>query len=241
MLYIISLGLYDEKDISLRAIEAGKKCKELYVEFYTTGMHTTPKRLEKVFGKPVTKVERADLEDRMEELVKKAKTKNIGILVGGDALSATTHIIFLLEARKAGVKTEIIHGSSIFTAVTETGLQLYKFGRTVTLAFERPLSVYHHIAENVDAGLHSLVLLDIPMSAREGMKILMELEKSGQKAILKPETMTIAITGLGGKDQIIRYGPIGKLIKDRKLHATPAVVILPGELHFMEKDYLETL
>lgn len=36
MLYLIGLGLWDEKDISLRGLEAVRKCDHVYLEAYTS-------------------------------------------------------------------------------------------------------------------------------------------------------------------------------------------------------------
>lgn len=36
MLYIIGLGLGDEKDITLRGLEAVKKCQKVFIEAYTS-------------------------------------------------------------------------------------------------------------------------------------------------------------------------------------------------------------
>ena len=36
MLYIIGLGLYDELDITLRGLEAVKRCKRVFLEAYTS-------------------------------------------------------------------------------------------------------------------------------------------------------------------------------------------------------------
>lgn len=36
MLYIIGLGLGDERDITLRGLEAIKKCEKVYIEAYTS-------------------------------------------------------------------------------------------------------------------------------------------------------------------------------------------------------------
>lgn len=36
MLYIIGLGLGDEKDITLKGLEAVKKCSQVYMEAYTS-------------------------------------------------------------------------------------------------------------------------------------------------------------------------------------------------------------
>ncbi len=36
MLYIIGLGLYDEQDITVRGLQAVKKCKRVFLEAYTS-------------------------------------------------------------------------------------------------------------------------------------------------------------------------------------------------------------
>ena len=165
MLYLISLGLSDEKDMSLKALETAKKCEALYVEFYTNRLETDLEKLEKLIGKKVVQLKREDLEEKSGKLIKEAKTKAVGVFVGGDALAATTHISLVLDAKKENVQVKVIHGSSVFTGIAETGLQLYKFGATTTLAFPQdgyhPTSCYDVIEKNKKIGLHTLVLLDI--------------------------------------------------------------------------------
>lgn len=229
MLYLISLGLYDEKDISLRAVEAAKKCSRLYLELYTTNMNTSAGKISRLIGRPVEEIPREGLENKSGRLVREAKTRDIGILIGGDALSATTHISLLLEARKAGVKTQVIHGSSVLTAVGEAGLSLYKFGRVVTLAKPLQKSTLDAIRQNKKAGLHTLILLDIGMTPQEALGLL-----SG-----KISGNIVVASRLGGSHEI-KYGRIPDLLKI-KLNKTPSVLIIPGKLHFIEKEYLETL
>ncbi len=229
MLYLISLGLYDEKDMSLRALETARKCSKLYLELYTTNMNTNTKKLSKLIGKPVQEIPRQGLENKSGQLLKEAKNQDIGVLVGGDALSATTHISLLLEAKKSGIKTRVIHGSSILTAVGETGLSLYKFGRTVTLTSPPQKTILKAIEENQKSGLHTLVLLDIGMTPSQALKLL-----SGKI----PGKIVVA-SHLGGNPEI-KYNTIENLLK-LKLNKTPSVLAIPGKLHFLEKEYLETL
>ena len=56
MLYLISLGLSDEKDMSLRALEAAKACDFLYMELYTTRMFTDAGKLGELIGKKVKEI-----------------------------------------------------------------------------------------------------------------------------------------------------------------------------------------
>lgn len=232
MLYIVSVGLWDEKDLSLRGLETAKSCNEIYLELYTVNMNTTPTKLSKLIGKPVKMLERGDLEERSGILLEKARSKDIAIMVGGDALTATTHITLLEEAKRLGIKTKVIHGSSILTAVGETGLQLYKFGRTTTLSQDFSDSCYKAIKANMSSGLHTLLLLDIGMDAQKALKIL------GKR--MDPATMVVAACHLGG-DAAIRYGSLKDLSNDKSIAKTPAVLVIPGELHFMEKEFLESI
>lgn len=79
--------------------------------------------------------------------------------------SATTHTDIILRARSLGIPTRVIHNASIMNAVGACGLQLYNFGQTVSLVFFtetwKPDSFYDRVKENVDLGLHTLILLDI--------------------------------------------------------------------------------
>ncbi len=230
MLYLISLGLWDEKDMSIRALETAKKCDLLYAEFYTNRANTNVKNLEKLVGKPVRELDRHDMEEGSTALLREARERDVGIFVPGDALTATTHVSLLLEAENKGVKADIIHGSSIVSAVGETGLQLYKFGRITTLTDPVPMSCFEAIENNQNARLHTLVLLDIGMTARRGLELL--------KSMVDGPVIMASCLGGNGK---IKYGGIDELLGLRDIDYEPAVIIIPGELHFMEKEYLESL
>ena len=71
----------------------------------------------------------------------------------------------LARARALGVPTSVVHNASIMNAVGCCGLQLYRFGETVSVPFFtstwRPASFYAKLAANAKAGLHTLALLDI--------------------------------------------------------------------------------
>ena len=107
MLWLISLGI-GENSISLEGLEAGKTCQSLYLEQYTTSQFSRVE-LEKVFGMNIQELDRKGVEEG--SLVEEAKTKDIGLLVGGDALSATTHLALVLDCKKQNVPYRIVHGS----------------------------------------------------------------------------------------------------------------------------------
>ncbi len=226
MLCIIGLGL-DEKDISLKGIEALKKCSAVYCEFYTSRWGNI-EIIEKIIKKKIKLLKREEVES--DFLINEAKKKNIALLVPGNPLAATTHFQLFLDAKAANVKTRIIHSTSIYTAVAETGLQLYKFGRTTTLVKDfSASSPYDMIKENKKSGLHSLVLLDTEMPVDDGIKLLIK-----NKAVSENEKI-IACANLGTRNAKTVYGEARKM----KMNELPAVIIIPGKLNFKEEEALE--
>lgn len=251
VLYFISLGLYDEKDISLKALEKAKKCDLLFAEFYTQKMNISKEKLERLIEKKITILSRKDVEENSEIILKPAKTKKVGFLVGGDVFCATTHLALRYEAMQKEIKTKVIHGSSIFSAIGETGLHLYKFGVTVTVPFpERlkgklPVSAYERLRDNKERGLHTLLLLDIDtenkkyMNAKEGMEILLDIEKHRKEGVFTEFTDIIVFGRAGSENPLIVYGKVIELL-EMNFGEPPMVLIVPGSLHFTEREYLET-
>ncbi|HEB47000.1 MAG TPA: diphthine synthase, partial [Candidatus Pacearchaeota archaeon] len=126
MLYLIGLGL-NEKGISLDGLEAVKKCEKVYLESYTAEIPYSKEDLEKIIDKKINPADRNFVESL--RILGEAKNTDISLLVYGSPLTATTHISLIQEAKKSGVKFEVIHAASILDAAAETGLQLYKFGK----------------------------------------------------------------------------------------------------------------
>jgi diphthine synthase len=242
MLYLIGLGIWDEKDLSLRGAEACRKCKEVYAELYTARWGGSLKSLEKVIGKRIQLLERSDLEDDSHKLVEKAKNKDIAVLFPGDPLSATTHLSLVLEAREKKIPIKVIHSSSILTAVAECGLSLYSFGKTVSIPTPQkgfsPSSFSDGILENQKAGLHTLCLLDIGMPVSQGIDILLGIEKSTKKSLVSGRKI-VACSQLGSEKQKIVYRGAGELLASDMV--PPAVLIIPGKLHFTESEFISKL
>jgi len=124
------------------------------------------------------------VETESDEILRDADKENVALLVVGDPFGcvvchrtwtvssypllvsrATTHTDIILRARALKIPVRVIHNASIMNAVGACGLQLYNFGQTVSLVFFtetwKPDSFYDRIKENVDLGMHTLVLLDI--------------------------------------------------------------------------------
>lgn len=246
MFYLIGMGLYDERDLTLRALDVLKTCDMVYVEYYTSPHSSNVERINDLIGNEVVVLDRKDIEERPEENVLKPEG-NTALLVSGDPMVATTHIDLILRAHKVGIKTRVIHAPSVYSAVGETGLQLYKFGKTTTLAIPEPgyepTSPYLSIVQNKKAGLHTLVLLDIKeeegryMTVDEAINQLLKIEKQEKEGVFTEDTLCVGVARLGG-DTKIKAGKAGE-IRKHDFGKPPHILIVPAELHFMEKEALE--
>jgi diphthine synthase len=246
------MGLYDERDLSLRAVEEAKTADRVFMELYTSLMPALNiERLERLFGKKVTLVSRRVLEEEEGRLIlQEAKHGKTVFLVPGDPMIATTHIDLRIRAEKMNIRTRIVHGASIISAVMGlTGLQNYKFGRSVTIPFptdgvttETPYKV---IAENKKRGLHTLCFLDIRteekryMTINDGLHAVLAVEeKKGKKGI--PDILTVGIARAGAPDVLVKAGYVEDLLKF-DFGSPPHTIVFPGKLHFMEAEALVTL
>src|SRR5437870_9527497 len=175
-LAFIGLGLNDEKGITLEGLEEARRADSVFGEFYTNIMPNLDlKRLEKVIGKKVEVLDRSQLEDEGgRRLLKAASEERVAFLVPGDPLIATTHISLRLSLAKMGIASRVVHAPSIVSAVCgATGLQSYKFGKSITIPRDQPLprSVLDTVSDNSDRGLHTLILLDVQAGKISQMSI----------------------------------------------------------------------
>ncbi|MFA5887699.1 MAG: diphthine synthase [Candidatus Nanoarchaeia archaeon] len=244
-LYIIGLGLGSEKDITEKGLEAVRNCNFVYIDTYTSILPAEIKKLEDFYGKKLIPATREIVEKQAEEeMLKKAVENDVAFLVVGDVFSATTHVDLALRARKAGIKVHLIHNASILTAIGDTGLSLYKFGKTASIPFENKdiEAPYDVLKEN--AGMHTLFLLDLKveenktMSAKEAVDFLLGVEEKRKEKFFTEETMCVACARLGFDDEEIAYGTAKQIMKE-KISKFPQCLIVPGKLHFMEEEYLK--
>ncbi|UCD93118.1 MAG: diphthine synthase [Methanobacteriota archaeon] len=250
LLVFIGLGLHDEDDITVKGLEQARECDILFTEFYTSHMREGVKEeLEKKIGKEIIVLSREDVEAG-DIILLEAKERTVGFLVPGDAMSATTHVDLRIRAEKDGIRTRIIHGVSIVTVATGLlGLQSYKFGRTTTLPFRQkgyfPTSPYDVIKRNKDIGLHTLVLLDLKesgetMSVREAIDYLMRLETTKKEGVVTKESVVCALGDVGSDNPEVVCDRMEKLAA-KKFESQIFCLVLPAELHFMEKEALQVL
>jgi len=239
MLKLIGLGLWNYKDMTFRGLEEAKDCDIIYLEAYTSKMLGSSKQdYEQMLEKSIQLADRDFIETG--KILDYAVKNKVALLIGGDPLVATTHSDLLLQAKERGVRTVIVHNASIYSAIAEAGLQIYKFGKAVTISFwtenYKPTSFIDVYKENKERGLHTLFFLDINMeenkfmSAAEGFEILL---KSGFDANEK----LIVCSQLGSDNSRISYGTIDEL-KNKDIGIPLQVIIVPGKLHEKELEFL---
>ncbi len=243
-LYFIGLGLGDEKDISLKGLEAIKKCDALYLEHYTSVLQCSRQDLEKFYGKKIILATRAMVEQDAETtILKDAKEKDTAFLVVGDPFCATTHVDLFLRAREGGIACHIIHNASVMSAIGITGLQVYKFGKTTSIPFhnENVDSPYEVLKSNQLAGLHTLFLLDLDpiedkfMAIGDGIRYLHRIAQKNGDKMFKESSFCIGCARLGSKAQLIRAGTASQLQGNDFGHGVQCLIV-PGKMHFMEEE-----
>jgi diphthine synthase len=247
-LVFIGLGLNDEKGISVKGLDETKSADQVFMEQYTNLMAGfSLQRFEALCGKKVQVVSRQVLEEGNGTVIlEAAKVGKTVFLVPGDPFIATTHVTLRIDAEKQGIKTRIIHGTSIMSAIVSlSGLHNYKFGKTVTIPFPENFSEtpYNVIAQNKQVGLHTLCLLDLKanenlfLSINQAITQLMEVEEKKKRKIITPETVAVGIARAGSDNLTLKADFIKNLV-NFDFGQPPYSLIVPGELHFMEVDSL---
>ena len=234
MKYLIGLG-HELKDISLKGIEACKESDLVFLESYTSLSNFKIEELEKLIGKKLEILNRSDVEE------KKPFTENSALLIYGDPLSATTHKDIISK------NTQIIHAPSIFTSIAETGLELYKFGKTLSVTFwsknYKPESFFDYIEQNQSIDAHTLMLLDLDpinntfLSIKDALEQIISISKK-RNFFINEDTKFLLCARIGMKDSIIKYYSYNE-IKDFDFGKAPFCIVLPGKLSFIEEELLK--
>ena len=249
MFYLVGLGLFDEKDISLKGLECLQNVDKIYAEFFTSRLFGSSfDKIEELIGKEIEILVRGEVEEE-SKFIEEAKTSDVALITGGDPLIATTHSDFIVQCSKKGIDYEIIHGSSILSSAPAiSGLQGYKFGKVTTIPFPDynfyPKSPYEAIEENLANDLHTLVLLDIQahndryMTINQGLEYLMNIKDNlDREGAITRDTLAMGIARVGSKDVVIKAGKISDLI-DFDLGGPLHCIVIPSKLHIVEAEYL---
>ncbi|MDD3407377.1 MAG: diphthine synthase [Methanomicrobium sp.] len=244
MLTFIGLGLYDEKDISIKGLEAIKSADFVFLEGYTSRlMGADIKKLEEYYGKKIEFLGRDDVEKHPDRILDAAKSGSAVFLTGGDPMVSTTHSDLRIRAKEKGIPTMIIHGASIQSAVCGlSGLQNYRFGKSCSIPYPEknwfPTTPLDTIMQNISQDLHTLVFLDIKpdrhMTVAQGADLIVQM---AEKRSIKPPEIYVGIARAGSDNPVVYAGSAEKIKKcdfGEPLH----VMVIPASLHVMEKEYL---
>lgn len=202
-------------------------------------------------------------------MLSNAEKSDVAFLVVGDPFGATTHTDLILRAKEKSIKVQIVHNASIMNAAGCCGLQLYRFGETISIPYWtdtwKPDSFYDKIKANKDHGLHTLCLLDIKvkeptlesltrkkkeympprfMSVSEAADQLLEIIQSKRETgdsslAYDEETLFVGLARVGHDTQEIKACTLREM-KESDLGPPLHSLILPSAyLHPLEIEYLQ--
>lgn len=244
----VGLGLNDDKGISLKGLEEIRNADFVFMETYTSLMPDfSIDRFQTLIGRQAHIISRRDLEEDNGKIILEAAQKGKTVfLVPGDPFIATTHVTLRIAAEKKKIKTRIIHGASIVSAIiSSSGLHNYKFGKTVTVPFTENFSEtpYTVIAQNKSVGLHTLCLLDLNavegryLTINEALKSLLMLEEKKKKNVITPQSVTVGLARAGSANPLLKANFAAELA-EYDFGPPPYTLIFASELHFMEIEAL---
>ena len=154
---------------------------------------------------------------------------------------STTHADLRMRAAERGIRTPIVHAASIASAVCGiSGLQNYRFGKSCSVPFPQknwsPTTPIDVIAQNLSLRLHTLVYLDIQNERYMTVPEAVALWKRWQK---KRDQIPLYVgIARAGSDKVM-YGRSAEKIRADDFGPPLHILIVPAELHDMEREYLE--
>lgn len=254
MLTFVGLGLYDERSITLEGREAISDADRVFAEFYTSKLAgTTVESLESFHDVEIEIRDRPGVEHDPEPILAAAGAGDVVFLTAGDTMISTTHVDLRLRAAERGVETRIIHGTTAEAAAASlSGLQNYRFGKATTLPFPYahgadgvPGSVIDTIEDNRTRGLHTIVYLDIkvgigPSGADPDHEEYMRADYAAELLSAELDTVGIVVARAGSPDPVVAADRLTALA-DRSFGEPLHLLVIPGDLHLMERDALSKL
>ena len=98
-----------------------------------------------------------------------------------------------------------------------------------------PDSFLEFVEQNKSINAHSLILVDIGLKFEDALK---ELEISSKKRNVDLNEILVCCN-IGTKNSKFYYGYIECLKKKMKKISSPYCFVIPGEMHFIEKEAVE--
>jgi diphthine synthase len=246
-LYLVGLGPGSGGYLTRRAMEVIMRSDKAYLDTYTSFLEPgLIEELRMILGSRLIEADRRLLEEDVLRIVKEAEGMDVAVLVPGDPLIATTHISIIVEAARRGVKYHVIHGVSAHSALISTScLQAYKFGKIVTIP-KSGVGVetcYRAVLENMERGLHTLILLDTAdggLDIPSAIRMLMRVEDEVGMGLVTPDRLVICLARIGFGDEFRWAGSLAEALEG-SYPPPPHSIIFPGSLHFSEAEALKAL
>ena len=256
MLWLIGLGIEGLGGMNMKGREILKTCNLVYIERFTGYLSEVELNELRLYcehdDNDVNVVGRLFVEDG-REILEKAVNNEVALIVYGEALIATTYMELFIRATKRGIKVEVIHSASGITSlIGESGLQIYKFGRTSTIMSEpqSAISVYNTLLDNLLLGNHTLILTEYSETKESispffldptiALKMLMDVEKDQRSRAFTEDTFVLVASRIGRTDKKIISGQVRSLM-ETNYGIGPHSLIVPGRLHFVEKEAISCI
>ncbi|KAI3991906.1 hypothetical protein MKX01_012851 [Papaver californicum] len=233
MLYVIGLGLGDEKDITLKGLEAVKICDKVYIEAYTSllsfGLSSNGlSSLEELYGKSLIVADIEMVEEKADDILSEARESNVAFLISGSSSA---------EIGNTGQGDTQCFGKECSWTLWLTTLPLWCD------------SFYEKIQSNRVLGSHTLCLIDIRvkgpsleslcrgkkqyerpryMTVNTAIEQLLEVEHSRGQAAYSEEPLVLMIVAASMKELLaVDFGA--------PLHC----LVIVGKTHPVEEEMLE--
>ncbi len=244
-LYLVGLN---HEYITQKAVEYIKSSDLIIIDSYT--MPNTDKIISDILDiakeKKVIIANRKMLEDESSDILDIAKEKKVSIIIPGDPLIATTHASIVIDAKIKNIETEIINGvSGICMAKSLSGLQYYKYGKTLTIPGPwrnvKAFSLLFNLYANLCIKAHTLLLFDIDdnkktLKVSQGIKTILDLNNE-LKLYNNLENLLGVLIHAGDKNIFIGDS-LKNLLSDINIEE-PYSLIIPSNLHSEEENYLK--
>jgi diphthine synthase len=162
-----------------------------------------------------------------------------------------------------GIESKVVPNASIMSGIGCTGLQLYNFGQTVSMVFFtenwKPSSYYDRVKENIQLGLHTLVLVDIKvkepsleslargrivyeppryMTVAQCASQMLETEEERKEGVCGPDALAVGAARVGSADQQLVAGTLKELAEVDMGPPLHSLVLLGRKAHDLERDYI---
>jgi len=252
MLALVGLGVHGIRSITLEGFETLKKSDQVYLDGYTTCLpEKFVDELKDLIKKDITVIfERKKVEEESDKILEEARIKNVSFAVLGDPLFATTHLTLVLECKKRNIPYKVIHNTSITSILKNSfGLHSYKFGKIATIIRQSgtpATTVYFTLYENLIRKMHTIFLLEYDVESgkgvtpKEAFQILKEAEEIFKLGAFSNETFVIVACRMHRENEKIYAGKVQELL-EMDFGQPPYSLIIPSELHFVEKEALTVL